>query len=173
MSNLKKIQKGMKVLKILSKVVLIILIVGTALSAIAAILVASGVLNAENQFLHFVSVPDELSKGQIVGALIASAVSLLVESILTAFVYRYFAAELKDGTPFTDTGADSLKRLGILAIVLSLATTFLMEGFYAVFHLTEDLHRYDNAGGVTFGICLLLLTAVVRYGAELEKKNRA
>ncbi|MCM1026546.1 MAG: hypothetical protein NC432_08910 [Roseburia sp.] len=173
MSHLEKIQKVMKVLKILSKVILIILIVGVALSSIAALLVASNVLNAGNQFLHFVFVPDGLSKGQIVGTLAASAVSLLFEGIPTALAYRYFAAELKEGTPFTHAGADRLKQLGIITIVLSLAASLLTEGISNALYLAEEWHRYDNAGGVTLGLCLLFLSVIARYGAELEKKNRA
>lgn len=70
MSNLEKIQKGMRVLQILSKIILM-------------------------------------------------AVSLLFGGIITAFVYRYFTAELKEGTSFTNTGAERIKRLGIMEIVLS------------------------------------------------------
>ncbi|MBP3488957.1 MAG: hypothetical protein J6K53_11240 [Roseburia sp.] len=65
MSNLEKIQKGMRVLQILSKMILIFAIVGVALASIGATLVASDVLNMENQFLHFPSVTAEMSKGQM------------------------------------------------------------------------------------------------------------
>lgn len=101
MSNLEKIQKGMRVLQILSKIILILAIVGLVLTSVGAILVASDVLNTENQFLHFLSAAAEITKGQLVGTLLAAATSLLFGGIFTAFVYRYFTAELKEGTPFT------------------------------------------------------------------------
>lgn len=63
MSNLDKIQKGMRVLQILSKIILIFAILGVTLTSIGAALVASDVLNTENQFLHFLSVTAEISKG--------------------------------------------------------------------------------------------------------------
>ena len=85
MSNLEKIQKGMRVLQILSKIILIFAIVGVVLASIGAILVASDVLNMENQFLHFLSVTAEMRKGQLVGILAATAISLLSGGILTAF----------------------------------------------------------------------------------------
>ena len=75
MSNLEKIQKAMRVLQIFSKIILIFAIVGVAFTSIGATLVASDVLNMENQFLHFLSVTTEISKGQLVGTLIAAAVS--------------------------------------------------------------------------------------------------
>lgn len=40
------------------------------------------------------------------------------EGILAWFAQRYFAAELADGTPFTEGGAKALNRLGILTICL-------------------------------------------------------
>ncbi len=169
MSNLEKIQKGMRVLQILSKIVLIFAIVGVAFTSIGATLVASDVLNMENQFLHLLSVTAEISKGQLVGTLTAVAVSLLFGGIITAFVYRYFTAELKEGTPFTDTGADRIKQLGIMEIVLSVISMSVIDGIYEKIGLAE-WNRFDDAGGITVGICLILLAMVVRYGTELEQK---
>lgn len=40
------------------------------------------------------------------------------EGVLAWFAQRYFAAELADGTPFTEGGAKALNRLGILTICL-------------------------------------------------------
>ena len=57
MSNLEKIQKVMRVLQILSKIILILAIVGLVMTSVGAILVASDVLNTENQFLHFPEIP--------------------------------------------------------------------------------------------------------------------
>ena len=172
MSNLEKIQKGMRVLRILSKIVLIFTIVGVALVSIGATLVAADVANMENRFLHFISVAAEMSKGQIVGTLTTTAVSLLFGGIFTAFVYRYFTAELKEGTPFTNAGADRIKRLGIMQIVLSVISTRIIAGIYEKIGLTE-WNRFDDAGSITFGIFLILLAMVVRYGAELEQKTKA
>lgn len=170
MSNLEKIQKGMKVFQILSKIILIFACVGVALASISAALVASDVLNRENQFLHFLSVTAEMSKGQLAGTLTAAALSLLAGSIFTAFAYRYFTAELKEGTPFTNAGADRIKRLGIIEIALSVIPMWIIDGIYENIGLAE-WNRFDDAGGITTGICLILLSVVARYGAELEQKK--
>ncbi len=169
MSNLEKIQKGMRVLQILSKIVLIFAIVGTILASIGAILVVSDVLSMENQFLHFLSVTAKMSKGQIVGILTASALYLLFGVIITAFVYRYFKEELKEGTPFTNAGAGRIKQLGIMEILLSIISTWVIDGIYENIGLAE-WNRFDDAGGITLGIFLILLSMVVRYGAELEQR---
>ena len=171
MTNLEKIQKGMRALQILSKIILIFAIVGVTLASIGATLVASDVANMENQFLHFISVTAEMSKGQLVGTLTAAAVSLLFGGIITAFAYRYFTAELKEGTPFTNAGADRIKQLGIMEIVLSVISTGIIDVIYEKIGLSE-WNRFDDSGSITFGICLILLSMVVRYGAELEQKTR-
>lgn len=101
----------------------------------------------------------------------AAAVSLLFGGIITAFVYRYFTAELKEGTPFTNAGADKIKQLGIIEIVLSVISMGIVDGIYEKIGLAE-WNRFDDAGGITLGICLILLAMVVRYGAELEQKTR-
>ena len=170
MSNLEKIQKGMRVLQILSKIVLIFAIVGVAFTSIGATLVASDVLNMENQFLHFLSVTAEISKGQLVGTLTAAAVSLLFGGIITVFVYRYFTAELKEGTPFTNAGADRIKWLGIMQIVLSIISTQIVDVIYEKIGLAE-WNRFDDASHIGIGIGLILLGMVVLYGAELEEKK--
>ncbi len=172
MSNLEKIQKGMRVFQIFSKIILTVAIVGAALTSIAIILVASNVLNMENQFLHFLSVTAEISRGQLIGTLTAADISLLFGGILTVLAYRYFTAELKEGTPFTNAGADRIKQLGIVTIVISLVSSFVMDGIYHVFHLAEEWDRYDDTDGIALGICLILLAVVVRYGAELEQNKQ-
>lgn len=48
---------------------------------------------------------------RIVGTMIASTSSLLLGGIITAFGYRYFKERLKDGTPFTNAGADRMVKI--------------------------------------------------------------
>ena len=171
MSNLEKIQKGMRVLQILSKIVLVCAIVGVALTSIAAVLVTADVLNMENQYLHVLLVTAEMSKGRLAGILTAEAISLLFGGIPMAFAYRYFTAELKEGTPFTSAGADRVKQLGIMEIVISMISMSVVDGIYENIGLAE-WNRFDDAGSVTLGICLILLSMVVRYGAELEQRTK-
>lgn len=171
MNNLEKIQKTMGVFQTLCKILSIFACVGVALTSIAVILVSTDVLNAENQFLHFLSATAEIRKGQLVGVLTAAACSLLVDGILAVFAYRYFTAELKEGTPFTNAGADRIKRLGIMTIILSIVSECISDGIYEIIDLAE-WNRFDGTASIMLGICLLLIVAVVRYGAELEQKNQ-
>ena len=47
----------------------------------------------------------------------------------------------------------------------------VIDGIHENIGLAE-WSRFDDAGGITLGICLILLSMVVRYGAELEQKNK-
>lgn len=172
MSNLEKVQKAMRVLQILSKIVLVFACVGIVLTTITGFLVATDVLNMENLFLHFLSVTADIGKEQFVGTLISADISLVSGGVIAIFVYRYFTEELKEGTPFTSTGADRIKKLGIITIVLSVISGWITGGIYEKISLTE-WNRFDNTGDIAFGICLILLSMVVRYGAELEYKNNS
>lgn len=172
MSNLDKIQKGMRVFQILTKIILILAIIGVALTSIGAALVASNVLSLENQFLHFLFAAPEITKGQLIGTLLAAATSLLLSGIFTVFVYRYFTAELKEGTPFTSAGADRIKQLGIMQIILAVVSAAITDGIYEKISLS-DWNRFDDAGSITLGICLILIAMVVRYGAELEHRRHS
>ena len=172
MNNLEKIQKGMRVLQILSKIILILAIAGLVLTSVGAILVASDVLNTENRVIHFLLAAAGITKGQLIGTLLAASVSLLLSGIFTAFVYRCFTAELKEGTPFTNAGADRIKQLGIMQIVLAVVSAAIIDGIYEKMGLSS-WNRFDDAGSITLGICLILIAAVVRYGAELEHRKQS
>lgn len=170
MSQLEKIQKGMNVLQILAKILMVIAYVGAVLTLAGGILVAADVLNTENQFLHFLSNTAGVGKKQLTGILIAEAASLLAGGILATYAVRYFAAEQREGTPFTNAGADRIRRLGILTIIVSLVSVCITDGIYEALGLAE-WNKSDGVGGVLPGICLILLAMVFRYGAELEQKG--
>ena len=172
MSYLDKIQKVMSVLQILSKIILILAIIGVALTLIGVALVASNVLSLKNQLLHLLPVAAEITKGQLIGTLLAAATSSLFGGIFTAFVYRYFTSELKEGTPFTNEGADRIKQLGIMQIVLAVVSAAITDGIYEKINLS-DWNRFDDAGSIMPGICLILIAMVVRYGADLEHRKQS
>lgn len=104
----------------------------------------------------------------IAAVLVAADISLLLGGVITLFVYRYFTAELKEGTPFTSAGADRIKQLGIIEIALSVISMLIIDGIYENIGLAE-WNRFDDAGSITFGIFLIAISVVVRYGAEREQ----
>ena len=84
----------------------------------------------------------------------------------------YFTAELKEGAPFTKAGADRIKQLGIMQIVLSVVSWAITDGIYEKIGLSK-WNRFDDASGITLGIGLIFIAMVVRYGAELEHRKQS
>ena len=106
------------------------------------------------------------------GILLTDTVLALTDGILFTFALRYFKAEQADGTPFTHSGAEQIKRLGILTVALPLAAVILSAIVCAVFGLPHDAagDRGDLTSAAT-GIVLILASLIFRYGAELEEKR--
>ena len=170
MNNLEKIQKTMKVFQTLTKIVM-----GFSFVAIAFTLVVGSVsLMADKlgELLQrlLIEADRTIDNREIGIALLCESVVLVFGAIEAICVCRYFKLELSEGTPFTETGAKSITKLGILFIVvdiLSAAFSSAMEKFAFV---SEGI---EHGGGIGIGICLILLAMVVRYGAELEQRGRA
>lgn len=174
MNSLEKVQKVMRVFKILAKIVMILSYVAAVLALVSGILLISGA--PDRVIGHFMEIGSFMektggNKTQIAGILFATAAASLLGGIMSTFACLYFAAEVKEGTPFTDAGADRVKRLGIIVIVLSVVSACITEVIYDWIGLSA-WNQFDQTGGVTVGICLLLLAMVLRYGAELEQKSR-
>ena len=106
---------------------------------------------------------------EMTARLLSDAVFALTDVILFGFAYAYFRIEQEDGTPFTQKGADTIKKLGIRIIVLPLVAVVIAQIIYECFGVGvyED---WSDDGSVTLGIMLILVSMVFRYGAELEKK---
>ena len=173
MNNLEKIQKTMKVFQTLTKIVM-----GFSFVAIAFTLVVGSVsLMADKlpfgELLQrlLIEADRTIDNREIGIALLCESVVLVFGAIEGLFVFvDILSWKLSEGTPFTETGAKSITKLGILFIVvdvLSAAFSSAMEKFAFI------SERMDNGGGIGIGICLILLAMVVRYGAELEQRGRA
>jgi len=171
MSNLEKIQKVMKVFQILTKVVMVFAFVGGALALIGGsiVLMAGSFPFAEVLQRLLVASGSMADSHQVGILLICESVVLILGAVEAVFVYRYFTLELREGTPFTETGAKKLTQLGIIFIVVEILTAAFSSAMEKFSFIAEHL---DNTGSITLGICLILLAMVVRYGAELEKQNR-
>lgn len=172
MNNLEKIQKAMKVFQIIAKIVMVFSIVGAVFTLVcgSVSLMADKLPFGELLQRLLIEANRTIDNRKIGIALLCESVILIMGAIEAICVCRYFKLELSEGTPFTEAGAKSITKLGILFIVveiLSAAFSSAMEKFAFV------SERMDNGGGIGIGICLILLAMVVRYGAELEQRGRA
>ena len=170
MNNLEKIQKGIKILQIITKIILLLTTLSTTLTLVILVLVKTNVLSMENKLFVLLSITSLLTKKQFISILLATIVSLLFSNIFIAFVYHYCCKELKEETPFTNTGAKRIRQIGIIQIVLSLLSGAITDGIYEKIDL-KDWNRFDNTDNIIFGICLILISFAIYYGAELENKK--
>lgn len=106
--------------------------------------------------------------------LIAHALEHIVHfaanGILLVFVFKYIRHELHDGTPYTEEGAKELKEIGIhimlhpiiTASLIAIMDVALGQNFPSFFTGTTYI-------GVLLGAVLVLVSLILKYGAELEK----
>lgn len=173
MKSLTAIQKTFKVFQVLAKIAAILSFVWAGLCALGllcgAVWYSGGtVVGANQEALFSVTVTDSLI--QMFGVLLADLVFALTDGTLFLFAFRYFKQEQTDGTPFTQHGADQIRRLGIRTIVMPLVAVILAAVFYQIFGV-QDAGSWNNLSSISMGIVLILASLVFRYGAELEGGN--
>ena len=106
---------------------------------------------------------------EMLAVLLADFVMITAEAILLAFANRYLKAEQAAGTPFTEAGAEQLKKLGIRCIWLPIVAMVVASVIGVCFNV-EDLDISSNLPSLATGIVLILASMIFRYGAALEAK---
>ena len=76
----------------------------------------------------------------------------------------------KVDTPFTETRATMVRKLGIKLIVMPIVAAVIAATIYASFGI--DAAVPDNGASVVMGIALILVSLILSYGVELEQKNK-
>lgn len=172
MNSLTAIQKTFRVFQVLAKVAMILSFVWAGLAVLGllcgAVWYSGGTLvGADQETLLSLTSADSLNR--MIGTLLTETVLALTDGTLFLFAFRYFRQEQADGTPFTQSGADQIRRLGIRTIVLPLVAAILSAVFCKLFDVT-DPPDWSNLPSLTMGLVLILASLVFRYGAELEKR---
>ena len=106
----------------------------------------------------------------MMGVLLSDLVFALTDGTLFLLAFRYCKQEQMDCTPFSQGGAEQIKRLGIRTIVLPLVAAILVATVCEIFGLPQNAGGdWGNLSGVSMGIVLILASLVFRYGAELAE----
>ena len=177
MKTLQTIQKTCKVFQTLTKIAMILCFVGSGLlllGLVCGIVISStGAVIAGNMETLY-RLTSSASFFEMVGSLLAEFVLTLTDALLFFHAWKYFSAEQADGTPFSQRGADLMKRLGILLIVLPAVATILVGVLHGIFDLTQvEAADVGNGTSVMMGIMLILVSVILHYGAELEENRDA
>lgn len=172
MKTLKTIQKLSKVGEILSKIMFICCIVGFCLCIAGFVSMGLGApaLKLGSITLKgIINTEAETTIGTIYTAMAVGLILCAREAVLAKFAECYFKHELADGTPFTFSGAEELKRLGILTICIPVGTQIAAEIVYAVMkQMMQDIapFRLHNSSSIGLGITFIIVSLICQYGAE-------
>lgn len=169
MKTLETIQKTYKVFKTLAMIAMILSFIWAGLCAIGMVCClawhSTGQMPAT--FLTDLLRPQGGVLG-LIGILLADFVFGVTDGLLFFFTHRYLKQELADGTPFTATGAEQVKSLGIKTIVMPLVAAIISAVIYECFGLPHPSDR-GNGTAVVLGIALILFSLVLHHGAELRE----
>lgn len=172
MDSLKMIQKTFRIFLRLTHAAKILCIVGAVLSGVGALCLMTSYYGGHvfdlfgKPIMIFRS--DTNWKQQYV-ELLAESIRMIANCILLAFAQDYLKTEQSEGTPFTMTGAEKLKNLGIRCIWISIVA-IVVAVTVAVWLGEENIGEAGNAFSIMTGIVLILVSMVFRYGAELERQ---
>lgn len=174
MEQLQKIQKTFHIFEILTKIAYIFSIVGAvfcAVGALCALCYLSGgqVFSLFGEPITIFSTTRTMS--ETLAIMLADFVMITVEAILLSFALRYLKAEQAAGTPFTEAGADMLKKLGIRCIWMPIVA-MVVASVIGVCYNVENLNVDSNLPSLATGVVLILASMIFRYGAALEEKCR-
>ncbi len=164
-NNLSKVQKISKVLGIFCKVLFIITLVGAILSLAA--LVTMFICSHDQELMSKIESSSKYNMTQIIGYCIIAVVTCITHLIVLKAHRNYFLMEQKVGTPFTADGAKSFRALGIINIVAPILTS-IAASIIAEFCKIKDFGHME--AGIGMGIARIVMSFVLAYGAELEKK---
>lgn len=175
MKTLENIQKTFRVFQILTKIAFIFSIVGASICAVGAL--CSVAWYTGGQVFSLFGEPitfhaGRVDRNQAMAVLLSDLVFLITDIILLGFAGQYFKAEQADGTPFTRSGANHIRKLGIRCIWMPIVAV-VITSVITVCLGVEKSGDVSNFPSVATGIVLILASQIFRYGAELEEQNRS
>lgn len=175
MKSLETIQKTFRVFQIITKIAYILSIVGASVCAVGALCVMTWqnggqVLSLFGEPIIFYSGVEGFNDAM--SALLSDMIFLITDAVLLFFAGRYIKTELAEGTPFTENGANLIRKLGIRFIYMPIVAAVIS----AVISACLDADEYgdmSNLPGLITGLVLILVSVIFRYGAELEGRTQA
>ena len=178
MESLKTIQKLSKLGKILSKIVYVFCLVGLILCIVGGLglIFIPETFEIANIKIHgLIDSNFNFSKEIIYAALIIGIIELACEMYISKQSQKYFEYELEEGTPFTEEGANKIKRLGLIVIFIPLVASFISAlGFEIAKQAMNFTGKLDINFDIslTLGIAFLILSAIFKYGSSLKIENK-
>lgn len=176
--TLNSIQKLSKVGRVLSKIVFILSLIISFCFIVGIVLLMTsdsmgiiyGDSTATDIFLDILKGTEDT----LIAYFACSMVIFLGEAVLAKFAEDYFKHELEAGTPFTFAGANEMKRLGLLCILIPIGAIIISAIVYAILKcVLGDVGDFDvnNEISVALGIMFMVTSLICRHGAEISEKQ--
>ena len=176
--NYKIVQKIAKIGKILSKVAFVFSIIGICgcfVGLLSNVFGSGKVFKIGGVTIYGLLADfDAYNVKSISVTLVAWLIVCIGQAVLAKFAELYFCNELMAGTPFTETGARELRRLGIMAIaiptgcvVLAEIVQGIMNGFMNVTADGGTDLSFANEASIIVGVMFIACSFLCGYGAEV------
>lgn len=174
MKSQQTIQKTFRVFQVLTKIAFVCSVVGASVCAVGALCAVTWYTGG-TVFSLFGEPVTIFASGEgldrMLAVLLSDLILLVTDTILLAFAGRYFKTEQAEGTPFTENGANLMKKLGIRCIWMPIVA-IVMASVITVCLGVEQSGDISNLPSVVTGIVLILASLIFRYGADLQEQNR-
>lgn len=170
MQNLMKVQKACQVFKVLVTVAMVICFIASA--AMLFSFVSMYAFESEGIFQMIAEDVPDMSREEMLSNILSMFISALSDAVLLAIARSYLVFELREKTPFTAKGADKLRNLGIMCIVIPVVTSIIAAVIYRYYGFDTSSFETENTG-VIIGVVLIVASVVLRYGSDLEQYVRS
>ena len=169
MQNLMKVQKACHVFKVLVTIAMVVCFITAA--AMISSFVSLYAFDSSVLSQMITEELTDLSREETLAGLLSMFFEALIDAILLVIARSYLVFELSEKTPFTAKGADKMKKLGIICIVMPVVASMLSAAVYTYYGFESSSYETENTG-IIIGIVLIVLSFVLRYGADLEQYVR-
>ena len=167
MESSKKVQRIAKIFKILSKIGFVCSIIGLVSCVISSI--CFGVWgNDENLIALLTEYGVTFDYNTILSLCICSAVECAFSIFLYYYASKFYDNVCKNQECFDKNRVKEIRKLGILHIVLPIASAMIIAIIMECFKV--DL-AFTNDAMLTLGIVYLIMSFVLDYGADIRKEN--
>ena len=174
MSSLQTIQKTFRVFQILTKIAFIFSVIGASVCAVGALCCVAWYTGGKVFSIFGEPITCLVGRADInqtMAVLFSDVAYLTADAILLTYAGEYLKTEQAEGTPFTENGANLVRKLGIRCIWMPIVSIVIAAVITACLG-AERSGDVSNLPGVVTGVVLILVSLIFRYGAELEKKAR-
>ena len=174
MESLQTIQKTFRVFQILAKIAFVFSIVGASICAVGSL--CAGAWYSGGTVFTLFGEPIPIFEGgeslnQTLAVMLSNLVYMTTDAVLLGVAGQYFKMEQADGTPFTERGANLIKKLGIRCIWMPIVA-IVVASVITTFLGVERGGDVSNLPSVITGLVLILTSLIFRYGAQLENNDR-